>query len=458
MVNLLTVSVMGASAAGKSLLLQTLSGRVQDLALSGEVKMNDKIVNPKRLDNPVAYVPQEDSLIGELTAREVTMNTAVLKRNDPLPVIKEETSQLLDSLGLTKVADGIIGTMIFRGLSGGQKKRVEISTELIASPSILLLDEPTSGLDSSIAYDVLLAVRNLVKGSGGKLSVILTIHQPNSKILDLFDHLLLLNQGASVYFGTVLQSLAYFSGLGYPCPKSVTPTDYFLQISDSNFTSAAHFDFERAYLESAIYTELKMTLHPSALSASTIPEEAKGVTSQVGTSFWRQFYTLVYREYALAWRDPTLYYLQVVLILGFAFCVGAVFLALPQGIDGNFNIFYGAILWVSLLFGWVHAFKVYHVSKVDKRTQHEIANNKYTALAIFAADWFSTATLGLVFLPSAPIAYFMAGFPGAAFPYLILNCWVVSTCISHLHIIAYIFNNSIYYTYRPLWLPRRCCR
>ena len=55
---------MGASAAGKSLLLQTLSGRVQDLAISGTVKMNNKIVNPKRLDNPVAYVPQEDSLIG----------------------------------------------------------------------------------------------------------------------------------------------------------------------------------------------------------------------------------------------------------------------------------------------------------------------------------------------------------------------------------------------------------
>ena len=75
--------------------------------------MNGKTVNPKRLDNPVAYVPQEDSLIGELTAREVTINTAVLKRDDPLSKIKDDTSKLLESLGLTKVADGIIGTMIF---------------------------------------------------------------------------------------------------------------------------------------------------------------------------------------------------------------------------------------------------------------------------------------------------------------------------------------------------------
>ena len=324
-----------------------------------------------------------------------------------------------------------------RGLSGGQKKRVEISTELIASPSILLLDEPTSGLDSSIAYDVLLAVRNLVKSSEGKLSVILTIHQPNSKILNLFDHLLLLNQGASVYFGSVPQSLAYFSGLGYPCPNTVTATDYFLQISDLNFTSAAQFDFEKAYLESEVYTELKMALHSSALPASIISEETKIATSHVHTTFWRQFSTLVYREYALAWRDPTLYYLQVVLIMGFAFCTGAVFLALPQGIDGNFDIFYGTVLWISLLFGWVHAFKVYYISKIDKRTKHEIANNKYTPLAIFAADWFSTATLGLVFLLSAPITYFMAGFPGAAFPYIILNCWVVRLCY------------TIFYLYMP---------
>lgn len=91
--------------------------------------------------NPIAYVPQDDSLIGELTAREVTKFTATMKLHEPSLTLDAKVDNLLASLGLSRVADGIIGTLIFRGLSGGQKKRAEIANELIASPNILLLDE-----------------------------------------------------------------------------------------------------------------------------------------------------------------------------------------------------------------------------------------------------------------------------------------------------------------------------
>ena len=106
-------AVLGASAAGKSVLLQALSGRIQDLTITGKVTMSGQVVNPKKLDNPVAYVPQEDSLIGELSAREVTTNAALFKLPEPRSVIDEKVSNLLENLGLTKVADGIIGTLIF---------------------------------------------------------------------------------------------------------------------------------------------------------------------------------------------------------------------------------------------------------------------------------------------------------------------------------------------------------
>lgn len=113
--------------------------------------------------------------------------------------------------------------LLKRGLSGGQKKRVEISTELIASPAVLLIDEPTSGLDSSIAFEVLSTVRELVvKKSEGKLSVILSIHQPNSKILELFDHLLLLDKGTAYFFGTLPEASEYFKTLGHECPPRNT--------------------------------------------------------------------------------------------------------------------------------------------------------------------------------------------------------------------------------------------
>jgi len=104
---------MGASASGKSALLQVLSGRIQDLTITGDCFVDGKKINPKRLDNPIAYVPQEDSVIGELTAREVTMHTAVLKRKDTTEILENDVQNMLEILGLSKVADGIIGTLIF---------------------------------------------------------------------------------------------------------------------------------------------------------------------------------------------------------------------------------------------------------------------------------------------------------------------------------------------------------
>lgn len=75
--------------------------------------MDGKKIDPKRIDNPVAYVPQSDSLLGDLTAREVTTNTALFKLNESRETIDQEVATLLDKLGLSKVCDGVIGTLIF---------------------------------------------------------------------------------------------------------------------------------------------------------------------------------------------------------------------------------------------------------------------------------------------------------------------------------------------------------
>ena len=416
-------AILGPSASGKSLLLQAISGRIQDLHISGEVTMNGAVVNPRSRSNPIAYVPQDDSLIGEFTAREVTRFTAVLKKSEEdAALVDADVEALLQKLGLSHVADGIIGTLIFRGLSGGQKKRVEISSELIASPSILLMDEPTSGLDSSVAFDVLEAVRTIVRTSKEDLSVMLSIHQPNTKILNLFDNIMLLDQGRCIFFGSLSEANAYFTRIGFQCPHSVTPTDYFLQISDSNFKYTENFNFHDAYVESSEYTNLKTFL--DSQKDSLKPKKFNHKTAP----YWYQFYVLVYREFALAYRDPTLYYFQVALMLIFGFITGAVFFQLPQGVDANFNIFPGGILWLSLMNGWAHCFKVYHLSKTDKRTKHEYANNKYNLYIWCLADIFTTATLNVVFFPVAAIAYFMMNLPQDGFPFLILNYWV--TCLA----------------------------
>lgn len=68
---------------------------------------------------------------------------------------------LLAAFGLQRQADTLIGTPIVRGISGGQKRRVSVASQLITSPKILFLDEPTSGLDSAASYEVISFVKSI---------------------------------------------------------------------------------------------------------------------------------------------------------------------------------------------------------------------------------------------------------------------------------------------------------
>lgn len=104
------------------------------------------------------------------------------------------------------------------------------------------------------------------------------------------------------------------------------------------------------------------------------------------------------------------------------------FWKLPTTIDSNFGLIPASLLWLVLMHCWIHAFKVYYINSVNKRTEHEISNGKYSWLAWSAADTFSTATLTCLFFGVPPIAYFMYGLPAKGFPFIILCCWVTSLC------------------------------
>lgn len=118
--------VLGASAAGKSVLLGTIAGRLPQLHISGELLIDGVAVDPNDLSNRVSYVPQDDFLLGELTPRETLKNIATMKTTKDGSVIDSDINHLLDSFGLSHVADNAIGTIFVRGLSGGQRKRVEV--------------------------------------------------------------------------------------------------------------------------------------------------------------------------------------------------------------------------------------------------------------------------------------------------------------------------------------------
>ena len=97
-----------------------------------------------------------------------------------------------------KVRDTIIGDEKVRGVSGGERKRANIGMQLIVDPAVLFLDEPTSGLDSFQAQAVMESMKYMARS--GRL-VVTVIHQPRSSIFDMFDQLLLLSEGRTIYLG-----------------------------------------------------------------------------------------------------------------------------------------------------------------------------------------------------------------------------------------------------------------
>ena len=131
-------------------------------------------------------------------------------------------------MNLRKVANSRVGTPLSRGISGGERRRLNIGAELVTSPSLLFLDEPTSGLDARNALNVMRSILRLCRVTGR--TVVCTIHQPRSNVFAMFDRLLLLDRGHTVYFGPAKDAVAYFGRLGFVCPQFANPADYLLDL------------------------------------------------------------------------------------------------------------------------------------------------------------------------------------------------------------------------------------
>eukprot|EP00359_Climacostomum_virens_P005847 CAMPEP_0204901990 /NCGR_PEP_ID=MMETSP1397-20131031/3404_1 /ASSEMBLY_ACC=CAM_ASM_000891 /TAXON_ID=49980 /ORGANISM="Climacostomum Climacostomum virens, Strain Stock W-24" /LENGTH=605 /DNA_ID=CAMNT_0052070429 /DNA_START=798 /DNA_END=2612 /DNA_ORIENTATION=- len=222
--------IMGTSGAGKSTLLSVLNGWVKPnktREISGSIKANGVPINEIKFGKISGNVLQDDILLANMTVRECLQFSADLRTSFTSEEKEALVDKLLEDLRLKKVEHSRIGSAEVRGISGGEKKRVCIGIELIVNPSVLFLDEPTSGLDSFTA----LAIMKLIKEQA-KLgrTVICTLHQPSSEIVELIDSLIVMTDGHIIYHNTPVKIRGWFEKLGFPFPEYGNPIDFLLHI------------------------------------------------------------------------------------------------------------------------------------------------------------------------------------------------------------------------------------
>ncbi|RKP11729.1 P-loop containing nucleoside triphosphate hydrolase protein, partial [Piptocephalis cylindrospora] len=135
--------------AGKTSLLNVLSGEARTGSMNGQIHINGEEVKGKDVRELTGFVQQDDVILETMTVREAVTMSALLRI--PPSVDRagklQRVDEILDLMQLTGAADTIIGSPQTKGVSGGERKRASISMELVTNPSILFLDEPTSGLD-----------------------------------------------------------------------------------------------------------------------------------------------------------------------------------------------------------------------------------------------------------------------------------------------------------------------
>lgn len=289
-------ALMGSSGAGKSTLLDIIAGRKTSGFIGGTLLFNNHVRTPA-IQRASAYVMQDNLHISVLTVRE-TLLYAVLFR---LPASidynakAKRVDKILDMLNLTPYANAIVGGAYFRGISGGQMKRLSIGVEIINLPDIIFLDEPTTGLDSTMSYEVMVSVRNL---ANQHRTVICTIHQPSRDLFQLFDKVILLSKGHCIYFGDRISLMEHFTGI-YEYNKRQNPADYIISIASGELTGKNGDVIGIPELAEMYRSSIHAKQHAPCLEVTEVAVQDEEVMNEstYRTDTYTQIYTICHREY-----------------------------------------------------------------------------------------------------------------------------------------------------------------
>ncbi|KAE9252780.1 ABC transporter G family member 34 [Phytophthora fragariae] len=342
--------ILANPGAGKSTFLKALAGKLKSSAktkLGGQVLYSGLRGDEIDLIKLAGLVDQTDNHIATLTVRETFKFADMCVNGRPEDQPEEmrdiaalRTELFLQILGMEECADTVVGDALLRGVSGGERKRVTIGEVLVGGQSLFLCDEISTGLDSAATFDIIKSMRTWCKTLGG--SAVIALLQPTPEVVEMFDDILMINEGHMMYHGPRTEILDYFEEKGFTCPPRVDPADFLIEVTSGRGQRYANGsipvkdlpvsseDFNNLFCQSAIYKKtdeaISKGFNEHQFESPEDFKKAKSVAnlarskekSEFGLAFVPSTLLLLNRQKLVWLRDPPLLWGKLIeaLIIG----------------------------------------------------------------------------------------------------------------------------------------------
>ncbi|KAG5525544.1 hypothetical protein RHGRI_031997 [Rhododendron griersonianum] len=351
--------------------------------VAGEVFYNGHKLEDFIPQKTSAYVSQNDLHIPEMTVREALDFSAccqgvgnraeimaeVIRREKQARVVPDpdidtymkaisiegqkttlQTDYILKILGLNICAETLVGDAMRRGVSGGQKKRLTTGEIIVGPARALFMDEISNGLDSSTTYQMVACLQQLAHITD--VTILVTLLQPAPETFDLFDDIILMAEGKTVYYGPRSHILDFFDDCGFRCPKRKGVADFLQEVISRKDQAQYWHQAEQSY--SYISVDMFSNKFKESTYGKKLDEElslpfmecchnnACGF-GMYSLSKWALFRACMSREWLLMKRNSFIYVFKSVQLVITAAITVTMFLRSGTGIDATYaNHYLGA--------------------------------------------------------------------------------------------------------------------
>ncbi|KAG1704880.1 hypothetical protein DVH05_004909 [Phytophthora capsici] len=324
--------VLGQPGSGKSSLMKLLSGRFpndKNVTLEGEISYNGSPVNElrRRLPQFVSYVSQQDKHNPSLTVKETLefahvcsggfFDQGLINGSDEenkaavdavRAMAKHYPEIVIQQLGLDNCQNTIVGDAMIRGVSGGERKRVTTGEMAFGNKYVMMMDEISTGLDSAATFDIIATQRSIAKKF--RKTVVISLLQPSPEVFELFDAVVVLNEGHVMYNGPRAEALSYFESLGFKCPPDRDVADFLLDLGTNKQTQyevdsissipRSASEYAEVFTRSAIYAGINEEFN-RPVDPNLIEDKVKHVDPipEFPQSFWSSTMIVTKRQLIL---------------------------------------------------------------------------------------------------------------------------------------------------------------